>query len=155
MNVFCPGDQVFKAEKNEGGIICIETFVMVEFHIVLGFVDRCVNEPLYSSPFPGMNSFGLHSSSGFRVGQSCSMLSMAAWITKRKRIVARLSPCFTPDREVNSSFSFLAQTLTMIFVYIFLIIAIVASGMPYLARIAHNISLFTESKAFMISTKRT
>ena len=41
------------------------------------------------------------------------------------------------------------------FLYIFLIVAIVFSGIPYFLNISHSMSRFTESNAFTISRNRT
>ena len=84
-----------------------------------------------------------------------SRFSDTAWIANRKRIGARLSPCFTPEVDGNCAVASPDLAVITIVEYIFLITSIRVSGRPNLESSCHIISQWTESNAFTRSTKRT
>ena len=69
-----------------------------------------------------------------------SRFSNTAWIANRKRIGARLLPCFTPEVDGNCAVASPDLAVITIVEYIFLITSIRVSGRPNLESSCHSIS---------------
>mmetsp|Transcript_928 Transcript_928/g.2567 ORF Transcript_928/g.2567 Transcript_928/m.2567 type:complete len:298 (+) Transcript_928:2794-3687(+) len=84
-----------------------------------------------------------------------SNVSMAAWITKRKRTGAMLSPCLTPTVESKTTSTPPTVSLTRTLVCSMPMRRMRCAGTPYLPSMSNMAALSTESKALTRSTKST
>ena len=71
------------------------------------------------------------------------------------RMGAKLSPCFTPQVDLNTDSTCSIVRLIVVLLYSFFNTWITLFGIPHFASICHKSSLFTVSYAFTKSTDMT